>query len=383
MDDEVNWNLLAKHLFGECSHEEAARIRSWIAEDPVREALLEELRQVYRMTDASTSLEEKTPWDTDSLWKRVREQTTEREETGRPQNRTTRKNRVPETPPRAFQQKRARGRPSSRATRSYLRLRKPLGAAVALVVAALALLWLYPSAERNPAVASEAKVFVTKEGQRVVIRLTDGTRVHLNVDSRLTRPAKFGMDRRVVHLEGEAFFEVAKDSTRPFLVHAGEATTRVLGTAFNVSAYPGDEGTTVVVEEGRVSLHPEKPGAPLAAREDAVLMKSQMGKLLQSGEQVVRRDVDASQYLAWTEGQLVFEEAPLQKVTRTLERWYGLTITMDGSSAPPPGHLNAHFAEDQPLSEVLRVVATAFGLEYDRQGERVTFTLATSPPEGS
>jgi ferric-dicitrate binding protein FerR (iron transport regulator) len=112
-----------------------------------------------------------------------------------------------------------------------------------------------------------------------------------------------------------------------------------------------------------------------------VLTRGQQGRLLQSGEQVVNQGVGVAAQLAWMNGRLVFEDASFEEVARKLERWYGLTVTLeDRAGAPPPGHLNAQFAKDQPLSDVLSVVATAFGLEHERaEPKRVTFAAAPEP----
>ena len=316
---------------------------------------------------------EKAPWDTEALWEQVQKNTA-REEPRQPQAKDAPAERDTDASARKadvrLPRRRASARPSS--VRPFFVRRRVVTGVAALFIAALGALWLYGSSASAP----EAKTFATQEGQRAVVRLTDGTRVHLNVDSRLTLLANFGAARRGVRLEGEAFFEVAKDSARPFVVHAGGATTRVLGTAFDVSAYPDDDGARVVVKEGRVVLRSDQPSP---ATQEVVLTRRQMGQLLRSGERVVRKGLDVSRHLAWTKGQLVFENAPFKEVARKLERWYGLTVVLKDTAAPPRGHLNARFAEDQPLSDVLSVVATAFHLEYERAPNRKNVTFAAVP----
>lgn len=392
MNERIDWNLLARHFSGECSREETSRIRVWIAEDPAREVLLEELRQVWRMTDAgaspesavseSASSEKVSPrassWDTEALWERVRKTTqgASRETRGKSSASATSAS-VSEPDRGARQTRRSRvARPSGR---NLVTRRAAVMGAVLVAIVVASVLWLYGPVLSGPATASaETKTFSTQAGQRAVVRLTDGTRVHLNVDSRLTLPANFGVERRAVRLEGEAFFEVTEDAARPFVVRAGEATTRVLGTAFDVSAYADDEETRVVVKEGRVAVRSSRQN-PSAAEQDVVLVRHQMGRLLRSGEHVVRKGVRVDQHLAWMDGQLVFEDASFEEVTRKLERWYGLDVTLGASTAAPPGHLNARFAEDQPLDEVLSVIATAFGLEYERvRRKHVTFAATAA-----
>ena len=378
MKDDISWTLLAKHLAGECSEEEQARIRRWREGDPTREALLEELRQVWQMTDDASSPES---WDTQALWERVEEQTQEEEAEG--EFTTPSDAQAPDTPAPDAEVAASPPRRTS-ARRSFAWRAMTIGAVV-FVLATAVTFWLESPGEGllAPDAGSEAKTFATKDGQRATLRLADDTRVQLNVDSRLTVPATFGKGRRTVELEGEAFFEVATDSARPFIVRTGEATTRVLGTAFDVNAYPDEGETRVVVTEGRVALRAGDSSAVRkeaargeAARNDesdVVLTKRQMGRVLRGGEQVVREERAPDRHLAWMDGRLVFEEAPFETVVRRLERWYDLEISLETGTSPPPGHLNARFAEDQPLGEVLNVVATAFRIEYERHRTRVAF----------
>lgn len=373
MNDGVDWKLLAKHLFGECSEEETAQVRAWIEEDPTREALLEELRQVWRMTRDPASSE---PWDTEALWNRVQEQTQRQQE-----GEFLGPSRGPsaQVSDQTFRQEGA-GRRSARLPVSRHSVRQAVGAgAIALVIAVVSVLWFRGALEDTTTdVAPKTKTFATQEGQRATVRLPDGTRVRLNADSRLTLGAAFGEEQRMLWLEGEAFFEVEEDSMRAFIVRAGGTVTRVLGTAFDVNAYPEIEGAKVLVAEGQVTLRSETPSA-IQGEEELVLTRRQMGQILDNGEQVVREELNLEQHLAWMEGQLTFEEASFAEVVRGLERWYGLTIELAEDTAAPPGHLNAQFAEGQSLREVLSVIATAFGMEYERDQKRITFTLAEEP----
>jgi transmembrane sensor len=241
-------------------------------------------------------------------------------------------------------------------------------------------LWFWgPSADGSQNVSAQAReIFRTEEGERATIRLSDGTRAELNVNSRLTLPETFGTDRRVVKLKGEAFFEVVPDSTRPFIVQAGGTVTQVLGTEFGVRAYPEDAGAKVVVSEGRVTLGLDDEHAGRKEEEqeskDVMLTARQRARFLRSGERAIHRESDLSQHLAWMEEEIVFDGASFDKVTRVLERWYSLDIALEEEEASPSGHLNSRFSgESQDLREVLNVVATAFRLKYERQGKKVIF----------
>lgn len=373
MSDDVDWNLLGKYLVGEGSKEEVEKVQAWIDHDPARKALLEELRHVLNATRRSSTSE---TWDTEALWKQV-QQDIQRQGSGTSSESDDRQTTVvPDRAPRSGTARRRSGQ--SQAGRPFIQratwtgvlvITVALGVAFLLHRAGFSGLW-------SPSDA-EAKTFATQEGQRATVRLTDGTRVRLNVDSRLSVPGSFGDGRRVVRLEGEAFFEVSQDSTLPFVIRSGGTVTQVLGTSFGISAYPEDDETKVVVTEGRVALRADEslpPGRELAPRSaPVVLTKGQVGHVLRGTERIMQQVMDTSYHLAWMEGQLAFQKAPFSEVVRKLERWYGLDISPLDEDITLEGHLNARFDEDRPLDEVLSVVATAYGLKYERREQHVTF----------
>lgn len=257
-----------------------------------------------------------------------------------------------------------------------------MGVAAALIVM-IAVFWMgnYSTTGTLPGSSEEGiETFTTEKGERATVRLSDGTHVRLNVNSRLTVSNSFGDERRRVRLDGEAYFDVATDSTKPFMVHAGGTVTRVLGTAFDVSAYPDEEEAKVIVTEGRVSLQAdsgqigENEDNASREKESVILTERQMARVLNSGGQIIRQKTEGQQHLAWMNGELILNDAPFSKVVRSLERWYDLEIILEEGATPPIGHLNARFAKEQALEEVLTVVATAFRLEYKRHRKRVIFS---------
>jgi len=390
MDEDVDWTLLGKYLFGECSEEEASRVQRWIEQNPKRRVLLGQLRKVLWATEESPSAED---LGAQALWERIDRETREDENRGASSTRSS------DREPGSSRSRRRRA-PRPRSKESSLRKMVWTGSLAALITVT-AVLWLFGPLESGLQGSSDQapKTFETQKGQRTSLRLPDGSQVRLNVDSRLTVPPTFEEEKRVVRLEGEAFFSVKADSARPFVVRSGKTVTRVLGTAFNVGAYPKEDEIKVAVAEGRVHLRTEKPpeqkpgvspsgdGAPRGAREDredeepiiqkredVVLTKNQVSLISRSGDQTTWREEDLSEHLAWIDGKLAFEDAPFEEVTRKLERWYGLEITLQTGTSPPPGHLNAQFAEDRALGDVLRVIDVAFGLKHSRDESRVTFT---------
>lgn len=147
------------------------------------------------------------------------------------------------------------------------------------------------------------------------LTLSDGSRVWLNAESKLTYPLIFGKSERKVRLEGEAYFEVEPGKGR-FVVEAGSMDVRVLGTAFNVNAYEDEATVRATLVHGKVEV---------VVKEDAscrVLMPGEQAMLNRATGQLEVEKVNTSLYIQWMKGQFVFRDAPLSDIMRTLARWY-------------------------------------------------------------
>lgn len=169
-------------------------------------------------------------------------------------------------------------------------------------------------------VTEEYNKLTTPIGGEYSLVLSDGTKVFLNADSELKYPVEFSDGKRIVDLKGEAYFEVHKDSLRPFVVRVNGAEVTVLGTSFNVNTY-GDDGqiyTTLV--NGSVRVSSVKNG-------QAEVLKPGMQSVMdvQSGQLTVR-EVDVEPYVAWREGRFVFRAMTLDLIMRQLQRWYDFEV---------------------------------------------------------
>ena len=166
------------------------------------------------------------------------------------------------------------------------------------------------------------KARTTQKGQRATLTLTDGTRIHLNADSRLSFPERFAADRRTVVLEGEAFFEVAHQPQRPFVITSGELTTTVLGTSFNVRAFAG-ETSQVTVATGQVNVRSaDRSGNTQEVTLNPYEQASYDGQLS-------TREVDVRPFVDWQEKVLRFREVSLTEAVIALERWYNVSIRIE------------------------------------------------------
>jgi hypothetical protein len=158
-------------------------------------------------------------------------------------------------------------------------------------------------------------------GKTSEVLLSDGTKVFLNAGSRLVYPEKFSGKIREVLLVGEAFFDVSHDQAHPFVVQVSDLRVKVLGTQFNISAYPTDSIIETVLAAGKINI--EKNHGGLFER-PAELVPDQLASFDKNSNKTVIRNVRAENYTIWTKGILQFESTDLLKITNRLERYYNI-----------------------------------------------------------
>ena len=200
-----------------------------------------------------------------------------------------------------------------------------------------------------------------ENGQTKVLRLSDGTLVRLNAGSSLFYPQRFSrlFSRRDVYLDGEAHFDVAENRSQPFVVHVGNLKVKVLGTHFNVKAYPAEELVTTTLEQGRVKVYGDKIAMTLLHDEQAVYNRIS-GKM-------TKRSVDSGNYNQWMKGKLLFDQTPLKVIIADLQRRYDVSI-----KATPAVDLSRRFTmafrADEGVGDVMRVLEKISGnLNYIHQ----------------
>jgi ferric-dicitrate binding protein FerR (iron transport regulator) len=164
-------------------------------------------------------------------------------------------------------------------------------------------------------------------GKKSMIILSDGTKVWLNAGSQLIYPSVFVNKTRQVMLIGEAYFDVAKNPEKPFIVRASDIHVQVLGTRFDISAYPEDKMIQTVLEEGKVTL--KYSGKGILNREYVVdMVPNQKIELDKSTGEAKSQMVDVSKYVSWKEGMLEFEKADLIRALKQVERYYDVRIRL-------------------------------------------------------
>lgn len=162
----------------------------------------------------------------------------------------------------------------------------------------------------------------TPRGGQFQITLPDGTQVWLNASSSLRFPTMFNGNNRTVELTGEAYFEVQKDAAKPFLVKVGGMQIDVLGTSFDVMAYPDEKQIQTTLIEGLVKVSAEG--------QTKVLQPGQQSQLQKDGKLGLLNNVDIESVIAWKNGYFKFNQADLQTVMRQLARWYDVEVNFEG-----------------------------------------------------
>lgn len=164
------------------------------------------------------------------------------------------------------------------------------------------------------------ELFVSK-GRKASITLTDGTIVVLNSDTRFRYPEEFDGTVRKVYLSGEAYFKVAKDPARPFVIHTDKTETTVLGTVFNLKAYAEEKQTVLTVEEGKVKF-------ALNADKNSYLMLTINDQGIAGKNKLVQQHVYAAAYSGWQKDKLIFNDLPLAEVSALLCRKYDVKVSI-------------------------------------------------------
>lgn len=204
-------------------------------------------------------------------------------------------------------------------------------------------------------------------GQKSTIILNDGSKVTLNSESTLRYPEEFNGSTRELVLEGEAFFEVAKDESRPFVVRNGSIKTTALGTSFNISAFPDDSLVQVALVTGSVKVSEYLPGE---TKEPVFLHPGEAAFYNKSKKSLAKAVFNAKEILSWKEGILYFKDAKFAEIKERLGRWYGVEVETIGKE-PQVKHFTGSF-ENERLVNVLELLSYSRDFRYTISGHKVT-----------
>ena len=203
-----------------------------------------------------------------------------------------------------------------------------------------------PDAEVSKADGNLFNTLSTPTGGQYNIVLADGTKVYLNTVSSIKYPTQFNGDQRIVELEGEAYFEVAKNKNKPFIVKSRNQSIEVLGTHFNVHAYTNESVLKTTLLEGSVAVRYKN--------QKAILKPGQQSNVSDNFEKIAVRKVDTEATIAWKNGRFKFDNADLKTVMKQLERWYGIKVEYRGDVSDV--RFNGGTFMNKNSSEVLKVL---------------------------
>lgn len=259
----------------------------------------------------------------------------------------------------------------------YRRRLVQLTAIAALLVVLAGVGWQWSL--QVPATPVPTNEVVSRKGSRSNIKLPDGTRVWLNADSKLTYVSDFSGPQREVTLSGEAYFDVVKDASRPFIIHTDKINIRVLGTAFNVKAYPTDAVIETALIHGKIEVtytdRPSekiilKPNEKLVIRKDqqtraepaTALPKIQLNNLIPIGDSLIPET-------AWMDDKLVFSNETLANIAAMLERRFDVEVEV--RSTDVAAFTYTGIFEKESLAKILELLSVSQAFHYQITESRV------------
>ncbi|POY37925.1 hypothetical protein C3K47_05205 [Solitalea longa] len=219
----------------------------------------------------------------------------------------------------------------------------------------------YNDSQNEDSPPSFNKLEIPRGGQYQVV-LSDGSKVWLNSASILIYPTSFDTKERKVELIGEAYFEIAKDKTKPFRVVSKEQTVEVLGTHFNISNYPDDMSVHTTLLEGSVRVVAKSTGSTQILKPG--------GQINISGNSIqIDQHADIEEVIAWKNGDFNFKGEDIKSIMRQLSRWYNIDVRYEGKVTDEVYY--AKISRNKNISEVLKLLEQAEGVHFKIQERRI------------
>lgn len=324
MNENTLNEIILKQISGTASNEDIALIDSWLKEDEGNSKIYDTL---YNIHSISSDKEFSFVPDKEQAWQNILDNIT-----------------IPKN--------------KSRFINAFLRY--AAAAAVFLLVGiAVNSLWNNRKADDSK---QQFSTFIVPAGQKSEIVLPDGSKVWLNSGTTLSYSGNFNKDNREVVLNGEAFFEVAKNKSSKFTINTGNSSVEVYGTAFNVKNYSTDNQLEVSVKEGKVGFLSDGHKVSDLTIDDQLLFNKVAKKatLSKANMEVVT---------AWKNNQLVFKAIPAAELIKYLERWYGVTITLENNYLADRKY--TFKVKTESLTELLKLINIMTPIKYTISGKDV------------
>lgn len=252
----------------------------------------------------------------------------------------------------------------------------------AVFILGIASAWIFLEyTSLSPEAIKAINTIETPRGSRATIILPDSSIVLLNAESRLTYPQQFSSEGRSVFLEGEAFFEIEKDVSKPFLVKTPDITVKVFGTSFNVKSYPDENTTETTLVEGSISIiknptNGRESGTELKMepnqrlvlyKEERKIIQANQTKRIENvppikAKSVLSKSVDTQQFTAWKDGRLKIDSEPMEKLVVTLERRYDVKVHFVDEEIKQIRYTGTF--ENETIEQVMAALKLASGVDY-------------------
>jgi len=348
-----------RYISGDYTDEDKLFVDKWIKEDPARKQTLAELQKMWELTGSLKFGNE------EEAWNKLR-------------YRIERQKKAPARRKKVRSRKRKRSRRDYAGVNMFIKI-----AAILFITAGIALymysLSNYSMKEMEPEKRQTVYQTITSErGEQVHFRFKDGTKVILNAESKLTYSDTYGDSTRDLQLEGEAYFKVNHDHPIPFVVYAKSARVEDIGTEFNISAYPEQEKTDVVVAKGKVKVSARLTQSSNQSTSDSkkqppsVILTEEEGVSVKEGAQalqIVRADLQKT--MGWLEDRLLFDGEPLTQIINRLERRYKIEVEVADASLLDK-KITASFI-DESVENIAILLAESMEVDYSFENDTVRF----------
>ncbi|MES2837682.1 MAG: FecR domain-containing protein [Bacteroidota bacterium] len=322
MQETKIWDIIIRSLQAEASKEELAALQNWMQQSKENKKLYNDIKKIWNDTEMITV--SSSNFDADAAWQKINKRITEYD------------SKVKQLQPVAT-------------TNKWLKI---AAAILVLFTIGATSYFVYDN------VAVKDLVAQTNASQMQEIVLADGTKIILNKNTQVTYPDKFNGATREITLDGEAFFEVAKDSAKPFIIHTFNSNVQVLGTSFNVRAFKKSKAVEVDVVTGKVAF------SDISGKQKVYLLPGDKGTLDTENKLAVSQTVD-NNFNAWQSKRMVFSNTKLDRVLGTLENFFEVEFKVSNQKIYDC-YFTATF--DQPnINEVLQVLSVSMGVTYTKK----------------
>lgn len=206
-------------------------------------------------------------------------------------------------------------------------------------------------------------------GEEKHLVLPDSSEIWINAGTTIKYPKEFEGDRRTVYLDGEAYFSVQKDTSKPFIVETNNLSVKVLGTKFNVKAYSNDNRTIATLTSGKVEVN--------TANNSYILRPNEQLTFNNNTSTTIVDEVPSTETDAWLSGQLIFTDASFDEIVQTLERHFNISITNNTTIAPTKLY-TVKFLKDEQLNDILNILGEIMNVKYQKKGNQLIIDNITN-----